>query len=212
MVSSFALPFERLPESLPIFPLSGALLLPRGRLPLQIFEPRYLNMTFAALAEDRMIGMMQSRDVHEGALYDVGCAGRIVNFQETDDGRLLITLEGMVRFKVQQELPVQDGYRRVVPDWKGFESDYLLDERRMDRPRLEEALVPYLKAKGLDADWELVRDTSDEALVVTLAMMCPFSAPEKQALLEADGIDTRAELLVAMLEMALHDGKGDFRA
>ena len=203
--------FEQLPPSIPVFPLTGALLLPRGKLPLNIFEPRYLAMVQDALAGDRIIGMIQPSDaaVPKGAppgLLPTGCAGRITSFAETDDGRLLITLTGLCRFSWREELPLTRGYRRVVPDWSRFELDLTEDLADvLDRDRLDSVLRAYFRKQGISANWEAIADTPDERLVATLGMVCPFDPNEKQALLEAADLPSRADLLLALLEMAVHD-------
>jgi Lon protease-like protein len=196
------------PEIIPIFPLIGVLLLPRGRLPLNIFEPRYLAMTRDALKAERFIGMVQPSDPTDKSrnppVYPVGCAGRITSFAETDDGRYLITLGGVSRFRIERELPLLDGYRRVVADWTPFEGD-LADEGgepAFDRDRLMRGLLGFFKRHQLEADWEALRTAPAERLVTTLAMMCPFEPSEKQALLEAPDFAERARLLTAIIEMA----------
>ncbi|TVR96375.1 MAG: peptidase S16 [Rhodospirillales bacterium] len=209
---------HRLPKVLPIFPLTGALLLPRGRLPLHIFEPRYRAMTQASLAGDRMIGMIQPRAAAATAetvgdrdrVYETGCAGRIVTFSELDDGRFLITLEGMCRFRVDEELPMVEGYRRVRPDFAPFYRD-LADAASaigIDRDRLLESVRSYLRAKDLAADWDAIADTPDDVLVVALAMLCPFAPGEKQALLESPDESARADLLISLLDMGTRDIHG----
>ncbi len=203
-----------LPEVLPIFPLPGALLLPRGHLPLHIFEPRYRAMTEAALQSDRLIGMVQPRVVQDDLggsavdVYDTGCAGKIVTFAETEDGRYLITLRGVSRFDIAEELSVQDGFRRVRPDFAPYERDQHVDGGgggHFDREQLLELVHSFLAAKELRVDWQALVDASDEALVTALAMSCPFDPPEKQALLEAPDLSTRAELLISIIEIALRD-------
>lgn len=214
--TSFDPDFDDLPPSLPVFPLSGVLLLPNGRLPLNIFEPRYLAMTQDALGSpQRLIGMIQPTET-EGApahgppaLYRTGCAGRITTFQETDDGRFLITLTGVCRFKVDAELPERHGYRRVTPDWTPFRSD--LDPcgaAELDRPRLLTSLKPYFRTRGIDANWNLLEDVDEETLVTSLSMICPFDAREKQALLEASTLPERARMLLTLVEMAALGGAG----
>ena len=213
--TSFDTSLNRLPRLLPIFPLAGVLLLPRGRLPLNIFEPRYLAMVEDALAADRMIGMIQptdptSRD-REPAVYETGCAGRITSFAETDDGRYLITLTGVSRFAIRSEAECLRGYRRVVPVWERFASDLNDGGGDVDRPRLVAGLKAYFKTQGLSVDWSAIESTPDERLVTSLAMICPFSPSEKQALLEAPDLAERAKLLIALIEMAIldgHDGDG----
>ena len=205
---------EDLPGEFAVFPLTGALLLPQGRLPLNIFEPRYLAMTLDALAEGRMFGMIQPNPTEAPApngpgLYRVGCLGRLSSFSETEDGRLLITLTGLIRFRVAAELAMRRGYRRVRADFTGFAGDLDLDARpTLDRDRLERALRAYFRAKGIDANWQAVKDTPDAALVTTLSMICPFDPREKQALLEAATLDERAEMLLALIEMGAHGGPG----
>jgi Lon protease-like protein len=196
---------ENLPEVLPIFPLSGVLLLPRGKLPLNIFEPRYLAMTEEAWEGDRLIGMIQPSDEkvpEPPPVYRVGCAGRITDFAKTEDGRFLITLTGISRFHVRHELPKRKGYRRVRADWSSFARDAMPDQSRIPRDRLLQGLHGYFRLHGLNADWDAVRETPDEKLVTLLAMICPFSAGEKQALLEANDLAERARLMIAMVEMA----------
>jgi uncharacterized protein len=195
-----------LPEIIPIFPLAGVLLLPRARLPLNIFEPRYLAMTRDSLGGARLIGMTQPTDPQEGgvnpAVYPTGCAGRITAFAETDDGRYLITLTGVSRFRIREELPLMSGYRRVVPEWQPFASDLSPAEPGFDRERLIRGLRMYFGQRHIEADWDMIDKASGEHLVASIAMLCPFAPSEKQALLEAADLDTRAELLAALIEMA----------
>jgi Lon protease-like protein len=204
--------FEDLPQTLPIFPLSGVLLLPRGKLPLNIFEPRYLAMTEDAVKSDRLIGMVQP--VEEGAagdqppVFPIGCAGRITQFSETEDGRYLITLTGICRFRIERELPLFCGYRRVAPDFSPFRPDFEPESTRLDRARLLTALKVYLKLQQLSADWESIEGAPDERLITSLSMICPFSCREKQALLESSCLAERARVLTALLEMAVLEGAG----
>lgn len=196
-----------LPDLLPIFPLPGVLLLPRGRLPLNIFEPRYLAMTRDALAGGRLIGMIQPLDPvlreENPPLYRTGCAGRITSFTETEDGRYLITLTGVSRFRIREELPLLDGYRRVVPDWGAYAGDLAeAVEPEVDRDRLIRGLRAFFQRHGIAADWEAIAKTPGERLVTSIAMICPFAPSEKQALLEAPDLDERARLLCAIVEMA----------
>ena len=195
-----------LPEIIPIFPLAGVLLLPRARLPLNIFEPRYLAMTRDALGGARLIGMIQPSDPHEGGMnpmvYPTGCAGRITAFAETDDGRYLITLTGVSRFRIREELPLMSGYRRVVPEWQPFTGDLSLAEPGFDRERLIRGLRMYFGQRHIEADWDMINKALGEHLVASIAMLCPFAPSEKQALLEAADLDARAELLTALIEMA----------
>ena len=200
--------FAELPRILPIFPLPGALLLPGGRLPLNIFEPRYLAMVRDAVAGARLIGMIQPRetaaDVGAAEIYDTGCVGRITAFDETDDGRYLITLAGLVRFDVEDELSLENGYRRVVPDYRRFAADLGQDPSRINRAHLLETLETYFAATGIESDWEAIEATADEPLVTSLAMACPFAAPEKQALLESMTLRERVEAMTAIMEMTSH--------
>jgi hypothetical protein len=196
-----------LPEILPIFPLNGVLLLPRGRLPLNIFEPRYLAMTSDALGSERMIGMIQPNDPAVPGMnppvYPVGCAGRLTSFSETDDGRYLITLTGVSRFRIREELPLLRGYRRVVPDWEEFASDRGPAGRlNFERARLIAGLRNFFEQRSISVDWDAIEKAPSEYLVTSIAMACPFAPSEKQALLEAADLDARAELLTALVEMA----------
>lgn len=205
-MSLFDLQFKDLPAAIPVFPLPEVLLLPGGMLPLNIFEPRYLAMVQAALAADRMIGMIQPLATEGQAgdppLYGTGCAGRISRFEETPDGRFLISLKGVCRFDVAEELAPRDGYRRVQADWSHYEGDREQRPKNcLDRVRLFPALRDYFKLYGIEADWEMLGEAPDERLVTCLSMICPFGAPEKQALLEAPGLDARAEILTTLIEM-----------
>ncbi len=217
--------FEELPRVVPIFPLPGVLLLPGGRLPLNIFEPRYLAMVRDALAGERAIGMIQPReeaaDVGAAEIYETGCLGRITAFSETDDGRYLITLTGLIRFDVARELPPLEGYRRVTAGYDRFRRD-LEDgpgdgpedgpgdgaDGAIDRARLLETLGFYFEAQGIEGDWTAIEEAGDAALVTWLAMLCPFAAPEKQALLEAMSLPERASAMTAIMEMAVHQPGG----
>ena len=209
---------DQLPEILPIFPLTGVLLLPRGKLPLNVFEPRYLAMTEDALSGNRMIGIIQPSDPLNRAsvppVYPIGCAGRITSFSETDDGRYLITLTGVCRFETVRELPIVRGYRRVDVSWERFAAD--LDEAGpalFDRARLVEGLRTYFKIQGISANWDAVESTPDERLVTSLAMICPFEPSEKQALLECGSLSERASMMVAIIEMSVLDKRsGDTMA
>jgi Lon protease-like protein len=210
--------FDQLPEIVPIFPLTGVLLLPRGKLPLNIFEPRYLAMTEDALSGNRMIGIIQPSDPLSRAsvppVYPIGCAGRITSFSETDDGRYLITLTGVCRFETVRELPIVRGYRRVDVSWERFAAD--LDEpgpALFDRARLVEGLRTYFKIQGISANWDAVESTPDERLVTSLAMICPFEPSEKQALLECGSLSERASMMIAIIEMSVLDKRsGDTMA
>lgn len=212
-MSVFDPKFADLPEVIPIFPLPGALLLPGGRLPLNIFEPRYLAMVEGALRGDRMIGMIQPTDASDMAgrppLYRTGCAGRIRRFEESSDGRFLITLSGLCRFDIAEELDLYDGFRRVRADWSPYAGDMEPPgEAELDRERLFPALRTYFAAEGIDAEWETVGAAPDERLVTCLSMICPFGVSEKQALLEAPDLAARAEILTTLVEMgAAGEGK-----
>jgi Lon protease-like protein len=206
------LPFSRsiseLPRTLPVFPLPGALLLPRGTLPLNIFEPRYVAMFDHALKTDRLIGMIQpcedAPDVGAAATYDIGCAGRVTQFQETDDGRYVLTLTGIARFHVAREMPQSDsGYRLVEPDFAEFADDLggTHGTGLIDRDGLLRHLREFFSHRGIDANWDAIEQADDESLVTALAMVCPFEPSEKQALLEARDLMTRADTLLALLQM-----------
>ena len=202
-----------LPEVLPIFPLGGVLLLPRGHLPLNIFEPRYIAMIDEALKKDRLIGMVQPKTEEEGAekekeIFSIGCAGRITSFTETEDGRYLITLTGTSRFKVIEELPKKKGFRQVKPIWSDFHKDLQPAEcLDIDRKHLQVLLEGYFEMHSLSCDWEAIEGADDEKLITCLSMVCPLEASEKQALLEADCCKERSKLFLTMLEMALYENK-----
>ena len=206
---------EDLPSVFPVFPLTGALLLPRGRLPLNIFEPRYLAMTEDAMAAGRMFGMIQPdpqrpRLETGPSLYRVGCLGRLTSFSETDDGRFLITLTGLSRYTITEELAPRRGYRRVRADFSDFAGDLdLPDVPGFDRKELLAALRGYFAHRGFDANWEAIGQMNDETLIVTLAMVCPFESAEKQALLEAPTPPERAATLLALLRIDTHDTGSD---
>jgi len=198
-----------LPATLAIFPLPGAMLFPHWELPLNIFEPRYLNMIDDAMRGDRMIGMVQTLGGPRVRpdIAQVGCAGRITRYSETDDGRYLITLSGICRFRVAREQAVTTPYRKVTPDWAVFAADLqpASESGLPPRTRLVSALRTYIAALGLDADWSAVEDAPMETLVHALAAGCPFEAAEKQALLEAPSLADRARTLITLLEI---DGRG----
>ena len=204
-----------LPQVIPVFPLDGALLLPGGELPLRIFEPRYLNMVDDVMAGDRMIGMIQTRAGGERArpnLATVGCAGRITSFNETSDGTYLITLTGVCRFGVGDELPVRTPYRQVRAAFDPFAEDLKDDEAEeaaFDRSRFVKALKVYLNRRELDIDWETAESAPLESLVTSLAMGLPFEPAEKQALLEAPSLAARCDALTALLEIDGMDDTGD---
>jgi Lon protease-like protein len=215
--------YAELPATLPIFPLTGVLLLPRGKLPLNIFEPRYLAMIRDALTADRMIGMVQpleddpstltggtppgeasAAELQKPAVYPTGCAGRISAFSEADEGRFQITLTGVARFTIREEIPSLGGYRRVVPDWQRYKGDLAVaDDAIVDRPRLLTALRAFFALNGITADWNSITATPDERLVTSLAMICQFAPSEKQALLEAPDLAERSRVMTALVEMAV---------
>ena len=208
--------FEQLPDTLPIFPLSGVLLLPGGKRPLNVCEPRYLAMVFEALAGHRMIGMVQPlqpggyagdgmpTDDGRPPVHRIGCAGRIVSFNETEDGRLLLALSGVSRFEIVRELDLaQGGYRRVSSVFSPFRADldHADDDVELDRERLMAGLAAFFRSRNLSTDWDAVKQAADANLVASLSMVLPFGPAEKQALLEAADSTARAKLLVAFLEM-----------
>jgi Lon protease-like protein len=199
---------EDVPSVIPVFPLPEALLLPRADMPLNIFEPRYLAMVDAAMAGDRILGMVQIDDASPAcargpSLRKVGCAGRIVSYAETGDGRYRITLCGIARFRIVEEMPAELPYRRCRVTAEPFAVDFLSAEQPIDRSAVLRAFRAYLAAHQLEADWESVGRASNETLVNALAMMAPFCAAEKQALLEAPDLKARAETLVAIAELSL---------
>lgn len=206
-----------LPQVIPVFPLDGALLLPGGELPLQIFEPRYLNMLDDAMGGDRTIGMVQTRaggDRTRPNLAAVGCLGRVTSFAETGDGRYLITLTGVCRFAVGEELPARTPYRQVRADYGPFEADLSAEAEvppeDVDRERFARALKAYLNRRELDIDRETAESAPLDALVTSLSMGLPFDPAEKQALLEAAGLAERFAALTALLEIdSLEDGDDD---
>ena len=206
---------EPLPSAVPVFPLMGALLLPRGTLPLNIFEPRYLAMVRDAMAAtgaaNRVIGIIQPRaEGDPPPLYDVGCIGRIGDYRETGDGRILIALTGIMRFRITAELARTTLYRQVMTDYHDFQDDRSDPDplTAMARAGLEDVLRSYLDTQGLSADWEAVKSADDEALVTTLASVCPFDPAEKQALLEAEDLPERAATLTALMTFAQGHGGG----
>jgi Lon protease-like protein len=206
---------DDLPAVIAVFPLPGALLLPRGQLPLNIFEPRYVAMIDDALrAGTRLIGMIQPDAVHPGPdeakpnLFHVGCTGRITQIAESGDGRYLLQLTGVVRFRVEEELAIGTPYRQCRVTYQPFLDDFIArkGEDAVDRKTLLRTLADFLKANNLKADWDGIENAPNEALVNALAMMSPYGAAEKQALLEAPDLKTRAEILVAVTEIDLAKG------
>jgi Lon protease-like protein len=202
-----------LPEVLPIFPLGGALLLPRAELPLNIFEDRYLQMFDAAVSTHRMIGMIQpdaSGDENNPQLLRIGCVGRITSYSETNDNRLLIGLTGVCRFEIIREKKVKSAWRQCIVTYDGFAADLVTDNqaRTVNRSALVTAFRQYLEANNMTANWEEVEKVSTENLVNTLSQMAPYPAAEKQALLEAPDLKTRADMLIALTELALAKQSG----
>lgn len=204
-----------LPETIPVFPLPGALLLPRSRLPLHIFEPRYLAMLDDALkSEHRLIGMVQPRQVPGGGapkLHSIGCAGRVSAFSETEDGRYMITLRGISRYRIRAEVTGFTPYIRAEADWSGFEHDLGRAEKDpgFDRPCFMDMLARYFDEMSLSTDWDSLKDAEDELLINSLSMLCPFEPEDKQALLEAPTLATRRETLTTLIEFALRGGTGE---
>ena len=196
-------------NTIPVFPLSGAVLLPRGELPLHIFEPRYREMIRDAASSHGRIGMVQPTEPEMGAdnprLFGTGCVGRVTALRETDDGCYDLTLVGLCRFDIVEELPMVHSYRQVLANY----DQYLVDLKPGEsldlcRDQILEALKGYLEVRQLEADWSQVQEVKDETLINALSMICPFEVSEKQALLESPDLAARAELLVAILEMASH--------
>jgi len=202
-----------LPKTIPIFPLGGALLLPRSRLPLHIFEPRYLQMVEDALKTDaRLIGMIQPNPVPGRGgtgLHTIGCAGRITQFSETEDGRYMVTLGGVSRYRLTKEVEGFFPYRQCEADWAGFERDLGKEENDAGfyRAPFMDLLGRYFDTRGLSADWETLKEADDELLVNSLSMMLDFEAEDKQALLEAPSLQTRRETLVTLIEFAMRGGQ-----
>ncbi len=203
-----------LPETIPVFPLPGALLLPRSRLPLHIFEPRYLAMIEDAMkTTTRLIGMIQPRNGkmdEDNKLHAIGCAGRLTAFSETEDGRYMITLSGTSRFRVTEEVDGFTPYRRCKVSWDGFERDLGATEHDpgLDRASFFPALRSFFDSEELRTDWESLEDAEDELLINSLSMLCPFEPEDKQALLEAPSLETRRETLVTLIQFALRGGAG----
>lgn len=208
----FMMSVSDLPSTIPVFPLPGALLLPRSRLPLHIFEPRYLAMIEDAMkTSDRLIGMIQPRETKmEGGptLHMIGCAGRLTGFSETEDGRYMVTLSGASRFRVKKEIDGFSPYRKCDVSWQGFERDLGASEQDegMDRKRFFPLLRQFFDTEELRTDWESLEEADDELLINSLSMLCPFEPEDKQALLEAPSLETRRETLVTLIEFAMRGG------
>ena len=206
---------QDLPDTIAVFPLPGALLLPRSRLPLHIFEPRYLQMLEDCMkTRHRLIGMIQPREVPGAAekrLHSIGCAGRLTGFSETEDGRYMITLSGISRFRMTQEVQGFAPYRRAQVDWAPFGRDLGGPETDLGfkREQFLAVLSRYFQAMKLSTDWGSLKGADEEMLINSLSMLCPFEPEDKQALLEAPSLPTRRETLVTLIEFALHGGPGD---
>ena len=205
-----------LPEVVPVFPLPGAVLLPRARLPLNIFEPRYLAMLDDTLRSDhRLIGMVQPHELGgpPPTLHRIGCAGRVTSLTETEDGRYLIALSGISRFRIRNELDGFTPYRRVSVDWSDFHEDLggAQELPRFDRSEFLRLLSAYFATAELSSDWDSLKDAEPETLINSLSIMCPFSVEEKQALLESPDLEGRRETLTALMRFAVASGGGDGR-
>lgn len=203
-----------LPDTIPVFPLPGALLLPRARLPLHLFEPRYLAMMDDVLkTSSRLIGMVQPYDAPGGGgkLHAIGCAGKVTAFSETEDGRYMITLSGASRFRITEEVEGFTPYRRCNVSWQGFDRDLgpVEKDESFNRDVFMDALGRYLVDQGLSTDWESLGEAEDELLINSLSMLCPFEPEDKQALLEAPSLTTRRETLMTLIEFALRGGSGE---
>ena len=213
-MAGFRTRFEDLPAEFAVFPLPGVLLLPRGRLPLNIFEPRYLAMIEDSLGNGRMFAMIQPDpalpdNANGPPLYRIGCLGRLSSFSETEDGRMLITLTGLARFSIASEIDMRRGYRRVIGDFSRFRADMNEpNDTAIDRDGLLDALRGYFARRSVEPNWDAINRLADDSLVVTLAMVCPFEPIEKQALLEALTEAERAETLLALLRMGAADPGG----
>jgi len=206
------IPAANLPDTLPLFPLSGAIVVPRGRLPLNVFEPRYLAMLEDVLkTRERLIGMVQPVDKEaEGELHSIGCAGRVTGFNETKDGRYMITLTGVSRFRLVQQVEGFTPYLRGKISWQGFERDLGGAEQisSFDRKRFFTLLERFFTAEQLDTDWDDLTKAEPEMLINSLSMLAPFSPEDKQALLEAPTLEARRETLVTLMEFALRRVEG----
>ena len=204
-----------LPDVIPLFPLPGALLLPRARLPLHLFEPRYLAMLEDALkTPQRLIGMIQPNKVpgREGpGLHMIGCAGRVTQFSETEDGRYMVTLSGVSRFRLTEEIEGFTPYRRARVSWTGFDRDLGPEENDpvFHREKFLEGLAQYFDSQDLQTDWDSLKEADDELLINSLSMLLGFEPEDKQALLEAPSLSTRRETLMTLIEFSLHGGGED---
>ena len=209
MLSRFSIPFEELPVELSIFPLQNILLLPYGRLPLNIFEPRYVNMVLEALGEGRMIGIVQTLEAttdpvpDDALLCNTGCVGRIIAFSEVPENRIFITLHGLCRFNITSEHSIVNGYRRVHSDFSPYKTDMDIRQQPLVTDELTRLFRDYFEVEKLQVDWSEIKKINDQQLLANLTMMCPFDSREKKALIEARDIDHMVEILTTLMEMAV---------
>lgn len=216
MSNPFITQYQHLPNTIPIFPLAGAIVMPGAQLPLNIFEPRYLNMIEDAMSRHHLIGMIQPQNEQDGAvqqLFDTGCSGRITSYNETTDGRIEIILTGVCRFDIMQELSSTRGYRLIAPSWKRFKADYesidtvLKEERKL----LDTTLVHYLNANNLQADIEQLKLLPSDLLVNILSTSLPLAANDKQSIIEAVSIHDRLRLLITKLKLSSYPSNTHLR-
>ncbi len=210
-ISKFTIENNNFPTDLPVFPLQGALLLPGGVLPLNIFEPRYIQMVKDTLATNHRLIVMTlplPEKSNGSEIYKLACAGKLISFEETLDGRFLISLSGIIRCKLLDTLEEKGGYRRMKVDFTDYLSDMRPNDIKIERNGFFKTLKSYFDMKGLSADWKAIEKCEDEKLITTLAMLCPFSDAEKQTLMEANSLNERAKLMKVILEMSIF-GSGD---
>ena len=210
MQSSFSVKFDDLPGLLPVFPLPSVLLLPGGRLPLNIFEPRYISMILDSLSEQRLIGIVQTRTAIEelvadkAEVFNTGCLGRIVSFTESSDGRLLITLDGLCRFNLLEELEIRNGYRQFGVSFDKYKADMEDPEGFIERQEFGKLVKEYFDSENLNIDIGALDKIGDKKLLANLAMLCPFETPEKQALMEAENFNQMLEIMGALMKMSIY--------
>jgi len=213
MLYCFDNKYDELPQSIPLFPLNKVLLLPRAKLPLNLFENRYLHMFDHALQNGRYIGMIQpseepkkNGEMKPPSLYNVGCAGFLTAFSQTNDNRYEIILEGVCRFKIKKELEIMNGFRRANVQWSKFKSDFKIEKLNSNEKREEflKILRPFLEKMSMNVDWDVIEGTNDEDLINTISMCCPFDVNEKQALLEAISLENRREVLTSLIHINLN--------
>ena len=210
-ISKFTIENNNLPTDLPVFPLQGALLLPGGVLPLNIFEPRYIQMVKDTLATNHRLIVMTlplPEKSNGSEIYKLACAGKLISFEETLDGRFLISLSGIMRCRLLDTLEEKGGYRRMQVDFTDYLDDMRPNDIKIERNGFFKTLRSYFDMKGLSADWKAIEKCEDEKLITTLAMLCPFSDAEKQTLMEANSLNERAKLMKVILEMSIF-GSGD---